>query len=307
MKLSEKKDLYQRFLNNQLDAAGLEEFFLLVEQGQIDIDAVPEVEEELIPAPVYQSHPMLKLFTRIAVAASLLLLGGLVFIAYHHAESSKQQSVYTTVTVPVGAMKIITLTDHSVVTLVSGAVFKYPAAFSAESRKVFLLKGKGFFEVAKDSKRPFTVYSSKLSTTALGTTFTVENYPGYATEKVRLYTGRVKIGSGDKGFESVVLSPGQQYSHQGNTGGKTIFDNTGDVKPYIENGELEFEDTSMAEALTRVATYYNVRLAFNQQQLKNFSISGKFRNEPLEDVLHTLLFTHQLKLKKTPEGYVIMN
>jgi len=92
MKLSEKKDLYQRFLNNQLDAAGLEEFFLLVEQGQIDIDAVPEVEEELIPAPVYQSHPMLKLFTRIAVAASLLLLGGLGFIAYHHAESSKQQS-----------------------------------------------------------------------------------------------------------------------------------------------------------------------------------------------------------------------
>ena len=307
MKLSEKKDLYHRFLKKELDAAGLEEFFLLVENGEIDIDVMPDVEEDLTVAPVFKSHPMLKLFIRISVAASLLLIAGAGYLTYRRIESVKQQSVFTTVTVPVGSMKIITLTDHSVVTLVSGAVFKYPAAFSSRNRKVFLIKGKGFFEIAKDRKRPFTVYSAQLSTTALGTSFTVENYPGYQTEKVRLYTGKVKIGSKDKGFSSVLLSPGQQYSHQGNAGGKSIFDNTGDVKPYTESGELEFDQTGMNEALTRVASYYNVQLKFDHQQLKNYSISGKFRNEPLEDVLHTILFIHHLTLRKIPEGYVIMN
>lgn len=307
MKLSEKKDLYHRFLNKELDAAGLEEFFQLVENGEIDMDAMPDVEEDPAVTPVYQAHPMLKLFIRISVAASLLLIAGAGYITYRKIESVKQQSTFTTVTVPVGSMKIITLTDHSVITLVSGAVFKYPAAFSSRNRKVFLIKGKGFFEIAKDRKRPFTVYSEKLSTTVLGTSFTVENYPGYATEKVRLYTGKVKIGSRDKGFDSVLLSPGQQYSHHGNRGDKSVFDNAGEVHPYTESGELEFDQTAMSEALTRVASYYNVQLKFDQQQLKNFSISGKFRNEPLEDVLHTILFIHHLKLKKTPEGYVIMN
>ena len=307
MKLSEKKDLYQRFLDKELDAAGLKEFFQLVDSGEIDMDAMPDLEEDCTVAPVYKAHPMLKLFIQISVAASLLLVAGIGYITYRKIESVKQQSIFTTVTVPVGSMKIITLTDHSVVTLVSGAVFKYPAAFSYRNRKVFLIRGKGFFEIAKDRKRPFTVYSAKLSTTALGTSFTVENYPGYATEKVRLYAGKVKIGSIEKGFSSVLLSPGQQYSHQGNIRSKSIFDNTGDVKQYTESGELEFYDTGMSEALTRVASYYNVQLKFDQQRLKNFSISGKFRNEPLEDVLHTILFTHHLKFKKTPEGYVIMN
>lgn len=307
MKLSDKKDLYHRFLKKELNAAELEDFFLLVENGEIDLSMMPEVEEDLTAAPVFKSHPVFKLFVKISIAASVLLLSGVGYLTYRKIENIKQQSVFTIVTVPVGSMKIITLTDHSVVTLVSGAVFKYPAAFSARSRKVFLIRGKGFFEIAKDKKRPFTVYSAKLSTTALGTSFTVENYPGYKMEKIRLYTGKVQIGSKDKSFSPVQLSPGQQYSQYAHAGGKEIFENTGEVQPYTEGGTLDFESASLTEALMRVASYYNVSLKFDQDKLKDFSISGKFKNEPVEDVLHTLLFTHHLKLKKIPEGYVIMN
>lgn len=307
MKLSDKKDLYHRFLRKELDEAGLEEFFLLVAHGEIDLDIMPDVEEDLAIAPVYKSHPMLGLFIKISVAASLLLLSGIGYLTYRRIENLKQQSIFTTVTVPVGTMKIITLTDHSVVTLVSGAVFKYPAVFSATSRKVFLISGKGFFEIAKDKKRPFTVYAAKLSTTALGTSFTVENYPGYQMEKIRLFTGKVQIGSRDISFVPVQLTPGQQFSQLGNAGCKAIFENVGKVHPHIENGTLEFENTPMTEALMRVASFYNTSIRFNEDKLKDFSINGAFKNEPVEDVLHTLLFTHHLKLKKIPDGYVIMN
>lgn len=306
--MSDKKDLYHRFLKKELDEAGLEEFFQLVAHGEIDMDMMPDVEGDLgVSAPVHQSRPMLKLFLKISVAASLLLLSGMGYLTYRKFENFKQQSIYTTVTVPVGSMKIITLTDHSVVTLVSGAVFKYPASFSSRSRKVFLISGKGFFEIAKDKKRPFTVYAAKLSTTALGTSFTVENYPGYQMEKIRLFTGKVQIGSKDKSFLPVQLTPGQQFSQLGTTGNKAIFENVGEVKPHIENGTLEFENTPMTEALIRVASFYKTSIRFNEEILKSFSINGAFKNEPLEDVLHTLLFTHHLKLKKIPEGYVIMN
>lgn len=309
MKLSDKKNLYHRFLKKDLDAAELEDFFQLVENGEFDedyLDVMPDIDEELVIAPRFTTHPVFKLFVRIAVAASVLLVSGAGYLAYRRAESLKQQSIFTIVSVPVGSIKIITLTDHSVITLTSGAVFKYPEVFAEHYRKVFLIRGKGFFQIAKDKTRPFTVYSAKLSTTALGTSFTVENYDNYQMEKICLYTGKVEIGSKDKGFSPVLLSPGQQYLHNGDEGSKSIFQNVGEVHPPAEDGTLEFEDISLSEALIKVSSYYNTDLEFNKHDLDGFAISGKFRNEPLEDVLHTLLFTHHLKFKKIPEGYIIM-
>lgn len=335
MKSSEKKNLYRRFLEKELNAAELDEFFLLVENGEFDLDyldVMPVVEgrkmetqvaaEETqvvaggnlvvaeektgIVSPV-SMRPVLKLFIKVAVAASLLLVSTLGYLAHRKAENLKQQTSFTTVTVPVGSVKIITLTDHSVVTLNSGSVFKYPAAFASNNRKVFLIKGKGFFEIAKDKHRPFTVYSAKLSTTALGTSFTVENYKNYQLEKIRLYTGKVEIGSQQKGFTALRLIPGQQYSQVGDAGEKSVFDKIGQIKSYTEDGTLEFDNTSLTEALAQVASYYNITLQFEKQDLKGFAINGRFRNEPVKDVLKTLLFTHHLKFKKIPEGYVIMN
>jgi len=310
MKLSDKKNLYHRFLKKELNAAELEEFFQLVEDGEFDedyLEVMPGMDEAPVIVPPFTHSPVFKLFSKIAVAASLMVIAGFGYWAYRKAESEKKQAVFTTVQVPVGTMKIITLTDHSVITLTSGSVFKYPAAFAATHRRVFLIKGKGFFQIAKDKTRPFTVFSAKLSTTVLGTSFTVENYLNYGFEKIRLYTGKVEIGSKDKGFSPVLLSPGQQYMHNGLLGIKTIFKNAGDIQPHTEDGALEFEDTGLGEALIRVASYYNIELQFDQQRLSAYSISGKFSNEPVENVLHTLLFTHHLKFKKIPEGYKIMN
>jgi transmembrane sensor len=327
MKSSEKKNLYRRFLEKELNAAELDEFFLLVESGEFDsdyLDVMPAVEAPVMIKEAVTDQesvadtntlsvretkirPLFKALIKVTVAASLLFVSVTGYLAYRRTESLKQQSLFTTVSVPVGSVKIITLTDHSVVTLNSGSLFKYPASFASNNRKVFLIKGKGFFEIAKDKTRPFTVYSSRLSTTALGTSFTVENYKACQLEKVRLYTGKVEIGSKENGFSSLRLVPGQQYTQAGDVGTKGVFDANGEIKPYTEDGSLEFDHTSLAEALARVASYYNITLQFEKEELKGFAISGKFRNEPVEDVIRTLLFTHHLKFKKIPEGYVIMN
>jgi transmembrane sensor len=309
MKLSDKKNLYHRFLNKELDAAALEEFFMLVEQGEFDEDyqeVMPELEEEpAVPLPV-KTRPTFTLFTKIAIAASLLLISGLGYISYRRAEELKKQNTFAVITVPVGSMKLITLTDRSVVTLTSGSVFKYPLAFTSRDRKVYLIKGKAFFEIAKDKTKPFTVYSAKLSTTALGTSFTVENYQAYQLEKIKLYTGKVEIGSKDKGFLPVQLNPGQQYTQSTRVSGKTIFENATEVTSYTEDGALAFDGTSLSEALISIASYYNVSLQFKKEDLRDYAINGRFSNEPIEDVLHTLLFTHHLRFKKIPEGYHIM-
>lgn len=309
MKLSEKKNLYNRFLDGDLNAAELDAFFQLVENGEFDedyLEVMPDMDEEKVVTSPVLKRPVFKLLSKIAIAASLLMITGFGYWSYRRAESIRQQSLFTTVEVPPGSMKILTLTDHSVITLTSGSVFKYPAAFADHHRRVFLVRGKGFFQIAKDKTKPFTVFSAKLSTTVLGTSFTVENYRNYGVEKIRLFTGKVQIGSREKGFSPVLLSPGQQYMHSGLSGIKSIFANAGEVQPHTEDGTLQFDGTALSEALMRVASYYNINLQFDQHRLSSYAISGKFNNEPLEDVLHTLLFTHHLKFKKIPEGYQIM-
>jgi transmembrane sensor len=314
MKLNDKKNLYQRFLNKELNATELEEFFQLVDSAEFDgdyleampdLEVMPDLQEENNVAAAVR-RPVVRLISKIAVAASLLMIAGFSYWSYRRAESIKQQSTFTIVQVPVGSMKMITLKDHSVVTLTSGSVFKYPAAFADDHRGVFLLKGKAFFRVAKDKTKPFTVFSAKLATTVLGTSFTVENYRKYGVEKIRLYTGKVQIGSRDKAFAPVLLDPGQQYMQTGLSGIKSIFASTTELQPHAEDGRLDFEATTLAEALMRVADYYNTDLHFDPRQLSSYTISGRFSNEPIEDVLHTLLFTHHLKFKKIPEGYQIM-
>ena len=257
MKSSEKKNLYCRFLEKELNAAELDEFFLLVENGEFDFDyqdVMPMVEEPVmitaaVAIPKIKMRPLHRFLIKLTVAASLLFVSATGYLAYRRTENLKLQSLFTTVSVPVGSVKIITLTDHSVVTLNSGSVFKYPSSFASNNRRVFLIKGKGFFEIAKDKTRPFTVYSAKLSTTALGTSFTVENYKACQMEKIRLYTGKVEIGSKEKGFSPLRLIPGQQYSQVGDAGTKGVFDADGEIKPYAEDGSLEFDNTSLTEAL----------------------------------------------------------
>jgi len=90
-------------------------------------------------------------------------------------------------------------------------------------------------------------------------------------------------------------------------GQQGVFAAEGEIKAYTEDGTLEFDNMSLTEALARVASYYNIVIGFDKHKLNGFAISGKFRNEPVRDVLQTLLFTHHLKFKKIPEGYVIMN
>ncbi|MEM8988689.1 MAG: FecR domain-containing protein [Pseudomonadota bacterium] len=76
----------------------------------------------------------------------------------------------------IGEFKTINLEDGSTVTL--GAASMAEAVFSADERRVTLIKGVALFDVAHDPERPFSVETEKLTVTALGTSFEVRNVGG---------------------------------------------------------------------------------------------------------------------------------
>ena len=98
---------------------------------------------------------------------------------------------YNVLEVPRGGEYTVTLSDGTVVYLNSGSELRYPVAFGVERRDVFL-SGEGYFEVAKDAKRPFFVNADKLKIRVYGTSFNVNTY-NLANVETVLVEGKIGI------------------------------------------------------------------------------------------------------------------
>jgi transmembrane sensor len=55
------------------------------------------------------------------------------------------------------------------------------------------LKGEAFFDVKRDEARPFLIYSGKMTTKVLGTSFNVKAYPETEKFEVSVVTGKVSV------------------------------------------------------------------------------------------------------------------
>ncbi|MBS1565267.1 MAG: FecR domain-containing protein, partial [Bacteroidetes bacterium] len=86
----------------------------------------------------------------------------------------------------------LVLTDGTEVLLSRYSSLKWRRHFETNRRDLYL-EGRAQFAVAKDSRRPFTVHSDALATTALGTVFIVDARGRQPYISVRLLDGRILV------------------------------------------------------------------------------------------------------------------
>jgi ferric-dicitrate binding protein FerR (iron transport regulator) len=191
-------------------------------------------------------------------------------------------------TVP-GVKSHLTLSDGSRVILNSGSKLTYAKNFEAEKREVFL-DGEAFFNVAKDSNRPFVVNSMDTKTTALGTSFNVSAYQG-ETLNVSLLTGKVVVNRVGEAEEGVILNPGEalRIDTKNDRFSKSDFDQDlviGWTKKWII-----FQKTPLQEAIRALENWYGVQIQIARQPEDQVLLSGRFQDETLENVLEGLKFS----------------
>ena len=129
-------------------------------------------------------------------------------IVYQMADGQIMKELqYNTLTNPRGSKVIdIQLADGSRIWLNAGSSITYPVAFVNNERKV-VLKGEGYFEVAKHSSKTFVVEATGVHTEVLGTHFNINAYDNDKAIKVTLLEGAVRL---KRNAESLTLKPGQQ-------------------------------------------------------------------------------------------------
>lgn len=193
----------------------------------------------------------------------LLLTSALTFIANRTGILSKTQ--YAEIVVPCGERMQVILQDGTTVELNSATKLRYPKRFGLFSRKVEL-SGEAYFNVAKESQRPFTVQTNHLNIEVTGTQFNVKAYPDDNRIFVSLDEGGVLLK--DAVNNQYPLVPGEIaiYDWQSGKCGISRLDDPDNIKSWRTNS-LNFYRIPLRDIIKVMERQYDTRFIVNDSTL----------------------------------------
>ncbi|WP_371441488.1 FecR domain-containing protein [Methylosinus sp. R-45379] len=168
--------------------------------------------------------------------------------------------------------------------------------YSAGQRRVVLLDGEAWFDVAPDPARPFVVEAAGGTTTALGTAFDVALEGGKARVTVTSHRVRVSTGRGE-----VVVEEGQQSAYD--EGGAAAAPEPADIARATawRRGKLMFENRPIGEVVRALGRYHRGLVYFVDPALKARRVTGVFNaDDPIAalDEIETSLGLHAVHVTR---------
>lgn len=333
MKISEED--IERYLNNECDEKerqAISNYFVrhpevlnkyLTEKSWADFEPLQSVPREIsekmlmmIRQHSYGNRSKILRYKIIAAAAAVLLLISAGLLYTMPGNTSPEQkvallkpapaapSVSTRKTFNAGTETMsFTLEDGSKVALKPNSELSYPVPFPSGKREM-VLKGEATFDVAKDKTRPFTVHAGQLSTTALGTVFSISAFEGRSVQ-VQLLSGKVRVEADSalkaKGLTSAILLPGQALrlnamqhfviSGRKEKPAKSVTPGLAKKQaPLADQHQIIFHNEPLATILTTLSERFNTKISFKPEQLAGMTFTGKydFEKESLLDFIQMI-------------------
>ncbi|MDR3261936.1 MAG: FecR family protein [Tannerella sp.] len=307
------KNILQRYIEGQLsqkekenvarwldaDEKNMKEF--LIRRRIYDATLWSESLSERAANKAAEKKPPIKraVYEILKIAAIFLIVwAGIRFLSPTKPSTQELQTLMQTVHVPEGQRAEITLSDRTNVWLNANTRLTFPSQFSDTERNVEL-DGEGYFKVARDESKKFTVKTEQYEVNVLGTEFNVKAYRKNHQFETALIEGSVEIKSSDDN-EKMTLSPLQYaYSKEG-----------GLVRDYYVNygqfswkeGIIAFENESMRDIFERLELYYDIRIEVKNKTIPDAPYSGKFSTkDSIEHIMKVLQRYHSFKYVRDKE------
>lgn len=235
---------------------------------------------------------------RMGVLSGLLLaVFGLFFLPEIKNPPPKEEvkMEWVSFAAPAGVKSSISLEDGSKVHLNSGSKISYPKSFVGGVREI-QLDGEAFFEVAKNPEMPFVVRTKHIITTALGTSFNIRSYPQQEIS-VSLVSGKVRVEDSQNESNQAVLTPGEAINSdlENDRWEKGLFEEE-DILAWL-NKTLVFQKTPIEEAILLMENWYGVKFDIKGNIPISTTVSGKFKDETLQNILEGLSYSARFDYK----------
>lgn len=204
-----------------------------------------------------------------------------------------------------GHVEAITLADGSTVRLNGASEVR---ADLRRDTRALRLTGEGFFEVAADKHRPFTVDAGGVRVTAVGTRFNVEQHdtPGGPLVEVMVLEGVVEVTSKGGGVTRAkagervrVLKGAIQHAVLDQADGETAL-------PAWTAGWLELDEATLLSVIDDLNRATGVRVDLARSGMGQALVSGRFAYDQPENALAAIARLHGYTLtRKGADHYVL--
>jgi len=201
---------------------------------------------------------------------------------------------YNTLTTSRGEQYQVLLPDSSLVWLNAASALKYPTSFASLKERRIELSGEAYFQVAKDKKHPFIVYSRGQEVKALGTHFNINGYENEYSVQTTLLEGAIEVTAKSEkdnfnqdrsaANKIVVMKPGQQSQIRE---GRIYILNNVDLDDVVawKQGYFIFNE-NLRNIMNKVARWYNIEVVYKNEPDPKLAFQGKIaRSRKLSDIL----------------------
>ncbi|WP_157219181.1 FecR family protein [Flavisphingomonas formosensis] len=227
----------------------------------------------------------------IVALASLLLLVGIgtaTWLAW------PRGTEYATA---VGEQRLVPLEDGSRVRLDTAT--RLTVRFSSRERRIDLLAGQAYFEVAHDPARPFNVQVGDARVTAVGTQFDVRASDREAT--VILVEGRVALSDRRDPAERRQMLAGQQAASSPDGWNRPSPADVAALTSWT-TGRLVFRDLPLDQAIAEVNRYARHPIRLGPGVPTAQKVSGSFATGGTAAFLTAVTALYGLKAEPQPDG-----
>lgn len=209
----------------------------------------------------------------------------------------------------------LSLEDGSTVTLEPFSSLKYPSQFTEKQREV-ILKGEAFFDVARDTTKPFVVYANETITKVLGTSFTIKAFEGEKEVEVAVKTGKVAVYANVNSLPKRIIKEKEKFVIRTNDeqilipipnkklevtpNQRVVFNKVKadmqksvaklplPIKPVKQLPKFRFNNEPVSEVLKVIGEAYRLELDFEEENLANCLITTTLEDVPLFEKLNII-------------------
>ncbi|MCF3630926.1 FecR domain-containing protein [Thalassospiraceae bacterium LMO-SO8] len=205
-----------------------------------------------------------------------------------------------------GEQAEVTLSDGTVAFLNTDTAIAVD--FSGPDRRVTLLKGEAFFQVAKNPARPFDVEAVGGRARAVGTAYAVRDMDDSARVTVTEGTVRVTSPMRDGAHGEVILTPGERVSYRrGGAPGTVQRIHGGETSALAwRRGVIVLDGAPLDQAFAEIDRYLPGRILLLADAAKLQPVTARLAITSLDGGIRALAATHGLKVTQVTRYLMII-
>ncbi|AFT71635.1 Anti-FecI sigma factor, FecR [Alloalcanivorax dieselolei B5] len=242
------------------------------------------LEADLCPAPVVTESPIRRRFLPLAAAASVVLV--MMVLAF------RPQGDFHTAT---GEIRTVALEDGSRLILDTDSAVD--VHYDSGLRRIELLRGRAWFQVEPNKRRPFEVLSQGGAAQAVGTAYQVEDRG--RSVRVTVTQGVVSVRSPERGGEhAVMVHAGQTVVYDSGQPPSGVSDADVTAALLWTEGRLELDDLPLDDVLTAIQRYHPGKILLLDSGVGRRRVSAMLSVAELDKGLDALAESQGLALRR---------